>query len=284
MSPGRASRTANRRTRRGAALAAGSLILGSLLVIGAAAPLLAPHPPARQDLARRLAPPDRVHPLGCDGLGRDVLSRLLYGARVSLPLAIAVVGLSAGFGTLLGGIAGLAGGSVDAVLMAFADILLAFPGFLLAVAIVAVRGPGVANLVVALTLIGWVGYARLARGESLRIVREPFVEAARAAGAGPVRLLGLHVLPLVARPAAVQAALGLGGVVLAEAGLSFLGLGVPPPAPTWGGMLHDGAQNLLDAGALAIAPGILIALVVLGAQMLGDGLGTGRETSATPRR
>jgi peptide/nickel transport system permease protein len=269
--------------RRTSSLAAGALILGSLLAIGALAPLLAPHPPDRQDLARRLAPPDRMHPLGCDDLGRDVLSRLIYGARVSLPLAIAVVALSAGVGTLVGGIAGLAGGAIDAALMALADILLAFPGFLLAVAIVAVRGPGMANLVVALALIGWVGYARLARGETLRIVREPFVEAARAGGAGPVRLLGRHVLPLVARPAAVQAALGLGGVVLAEAGLSFLGLGVPPPAATWGGMLRDGAQNLLDAGAIAIAPGILIALAVLGAQMLGDGLGAGRDPAGPPR-
>jgi peptide/nickel transport system permease protein len=283
MNTAGANGAARMRTRRGASLAGGTIILGALLAIGAAAPLLAPHPPDRQDLTLRLAPPDPEHPLGCDGLGRDVLSRLLYGARVSLPLAIAVVGLSAGFGTLLGGIAGLAGGVIDAALMAVADLLLAFPGFLLAVAIVAVRGPGVANLVVALALIGWVGYARLARGETLRIVREPFVEAARAGGAGPARLLGRHVLPLVARPAAVQAALGLGGVVLAEAGLSFLGLGVPPPAATWGGMLRDGAQDLLDAGALAIAPGILIALAVLGAQMLGDGLGGGREPAGTPR-
>jgi peptide/nickel transport system permease protein len=271
------------RRRRRASLAAGVTILGTLLAIGLAAPLLAPHPPDAQDLALRLAPPGGVHLLGCDDLGRDVLSRLLYGARISLPLAIAVVCLSAGLGTLLGGIAGLAGGATDAALMAVADLLLAFPGILLAVAIVAVRGPGLANLVVALAIIGWVGYARLARGDPLRILRESYVEAARAGGAGPVRLLGRHVLPLVARPAAVQAALGLGGVVLAEAGLSFLGLGVPPPTATWGGMLRDGAQNLLDSGALAIAPGVLIALAVLGAQMLGDGLGAGPEGNEAPR-
>jgi peptide/nickel transport system permease protein len=265
--------------RRGASLKAGALILGLLLAAGVAAPWLVPHPPDEQDLARRLERPGGAHPLGCDDLGRDVLSRLLYGARISLPLAILVVGLSAGLGTLLGGLAGLAGGAIDTALMAAADLLLAFPGILLAVAIVAVRGPGLANVVVALCIIGWVGYARLARGETLRVAREPFVEAARAAGAGPARLLGRHVLPLVARPAAVQAALGVGGVVLAEAGLSFLGLGVPPPTATWGGMLRDGAQNLLDAPRLAIAPGALIALAVLGAQMLGEGLGGAPESA-----
>jgi len=267
------------RRRRGAALAAGALILGLLLAAGGAAPWIVPHPPDEQDLARRLEGPGGAHPLGRDDLGRDVLSRLLYGARISLPLAIVVVGLSAGLGTLLGGLAGLAGGAIDAALMAAADLLLAFPGILLAVAIVAVRGPGLANLGVALGVIGWVGYARLARGETLRVVREPFVEAARAAGAGPARLLGRHLLPLVARPAAVQAALGVGGVVLAEAGLSFLGLGVPPPVATWGGMLRDGAQNLLDAPRLAIAPGALIALAVLGAQLLGEGLGGAPESA-----
>jgi len=273
--PGRAATRRRRRT----SLTTGALILGFLLAAGVAAPWMVPHPPDEQDLSRRFAMPDGAHPLGCDDLGRDVLSRLLYGARISLPLAIVVVGLSAGLGTLLGGLAGLAGGAVDAALMAAADLLLAFPGILLAVAIVAVRGPGLANVAVALCVIGWVGYARLARGETLRVAREPFVEAARAAGTGPARLLGRHILPLVARPVAVQAALGVGGVVMAEAGLSFLGLGVPPPTATWGGMLRDGAQNLLDAPRLAVAPGALIALAVLGAQMLGNGLGAGPEST-----
>jgi len=254
-------------------LTAGALILGLLLAAGVAAPWLAPYPPDEQVLARRLATPDGAHPIGCDDLGRDVLSRLLYGARISLPLALVVVGLSAGLGTLLGALAGLVGGALDLTLMAVADLLLAFPGILLAVAIVAVRGPGLANVAVALCAIGWVGYARLARGETLRVAREPFVEAARAAGTGPARLLARHILPHVARPVVVQAALGVGGVVMAEAGLSFLGLGVPPPTATWGGMLRDGAQNLLDAPRLAIAPGALIAIVVLAAQMLGHGLG-----------
>lgn len=270
MAPGGAAP----RHRRSTSVTTGALILALLLAAGLAAPWMAPHPPDEQDLARRLAVPDATHPLGCDDLGRDVLSRLLYGARVSLPLAIVVVALSAGVGTLLGGLAGLAGGVVDMALMAMVDLLLAFPGILLAVAIVAVRGPGLANVAVALCVIGWVGYARLARGETLRIAREPFVEAARASGTGGARLLARHILPHVARTVAVQAALGVGGVVMAEAGLSFLGLGVPPPTATWGGMLRDGAQNLLDAPRLAVAPGALIALAVLAAQMLGNGLGT----------
>ena len=274
MAPGRAAP----RHRHGTSRTAGALILCLLMAAGAVAPWVAPHPPDEQDLARRLAAPDGAHPLGCDDLGRDVLARLLHGALISLPLALLIVGLSAGVGMLLGGLAGLAGGAVDAALMATTDLLLAFPGILLAVAIVAVRGPGLANVAVALCVIGWVGYARLARGETLRIVREPFIDAARAAGAGPARLLGRHVLPLVSRPVAVQAALGVGGMVMAEAGLSFLGLGVPPPTATWGGMLRDGAQNLLDAPRLAIAPGALIALAVLGAQMLGHGLGGAPES------
>ncbi|HUD71435.1 MAG TPA: ABC transporter permease, partial [Dongiaceae bacterium] len=223
----------------------GAAILALLGLVAVAAPLLAPHSPIATDLAHRLEPPGAAHPLGRDDLGRDVWSRLLWGARTSLPAAVLVVAVSAGLGTFLGATAGLVGGRVDLAIMAIADLLLAFPGILLAITVVAARGPGIANVIGALTLLGWVGFARLARGEALRLRQREFVEAARSAGAGRGRLLLRHIAPLLAGPVMVQAAFALGGVVLAEAGLSFLGIGVPPPAPTWGGMLRDACQNLL---------------------------------------
>jgi len=153
------------------------------------------------------------------------------------------------------------------------DLLLAFPGILLAIGLIAVRGPGIGSLVTALTLLGWVGFARLARGETQRLARRPFIAAARASGAGPGRVLTRHLLPHLLPPAAVQAAFALGGVIVAEAGLSFLGLGVPPPAATWGGMLREGTQHLFDAPRLTLLPGAAIAATMLGAQWLGEGLG-----------
>ena len=250
---------------------AGAMLLGMLLLCGALAPWIATAPD-EQDLAHRLDPPSSTHPLGRDDLGRDVLSRLLWGARTSLPLAVLVVGLSALVGTLLGVGAGYAGGLADAALSSISDLLLAFPGLLLAIALVAAMGPRTSNLVVALCLVGWVTFARLARGETLRLKQREFVDAALALGAGRRRIMLRHLLPHLIPPLTVQAALGLGGVILAEAGLSFLGLGVPPPAASWGGMLHDGTQNLLDAPLLAFVPGVAISLTVLGAQLLGDGL------------
>jgi peptide/nickel transport system permease protein len=258
----------------------GAGLLALLALAAIAAPILAPHSPLETNLGHRLEAPSPGHPLGRDDLGRDVLSRLLWGARTSLPAAALVVALSAATGTLLGALAGLVGGRVDLALMAIADLLLAFPGILLAITVVAARGPGFLNVIAALSLLGWVGFARLARGEALRIGRREFVEAARSAGAGRGRLLIRHIAPLLAGPVLVQAAFALGGVVLAEAGLSFLGIGVPPPAPTWGGMLRDACQNLLDAPRLAIAPGLAIALTVLGAQCLASGLQPGGASAA----
>jgi peptide/nickel transport system permease protein len=196
-------------------------------------------------------------------------------------MAVAVVAVSAAAGTLLGAAAGYVGGAADVALMGTADLLLAFPGLLLAIAFVAARGPGMENLVAALCLIGWVGFARLARGETLRLRRLPYVDAARAVGAPGPAVVCRHILPNLAGPAVVQAALGLGGVILAEAGLSFLGLGVPPPAPTWGAMLRDGTQNLLDAPRLTLTPGLAIFLTVLAAQLLGDGLRRGERARAS---
>lgn len=266
------------RGSRRAPLVAGAALLAALCLAGIGAPWLAP-PPAAQDLAHRIEGPSPGHPLGRDDLGRDVLSRLLWGARTSLPVALAVVLLSALAGTLLGGLAGVSGGPLDAALVALMDLLLAFPGVLLAIAIIAVRGPGIGSLLAALSLLGWVTFARLARGEALRLRRRTFVDAARASGAGRGRILARHLLPHLAAPAVVQATFALGGVIVAEAGLSFLGLGVPPPAATWGGMLREGTQHLLDAPRLALLPGAAIAATMLGAQWLGEGLG-GRDDAA----
>lgn len=255
------------------------IVLGTLCAAGLLAPWVAPHPPAAQDLGHRIEGPSRSHPLGRDDLGRDVLSRLLWGARTSLPVALLVVLLSALTGTFAGGLAGATGGALDAALVGLMDLLLAFPGVLLAIALIAVRGPGIGSLVAALSLLGWVAFARLARGEALRLRRLPFVDAARASGAGRGRVLARHLLPHLAPAAAVQAAFALGGVIVAEAGLSFLGLGVPPPAATWGGMLREGTQHLLDAPRLTLWPGAAIAATMLAAQWLGEGLG-GRESGS----
>ena len=243
------------------------------MLLGILAPWLSPWPPDRQDLSRRLEGPSLDHPMGMDDLGRDVLSRALWGARVSLTTGLVVVLVAATIGTLLGTVAGLAGGLTDALITACIDLLLGFPGVLLAIAVVAVLGPHFINLVVALCLIGWVGYARLARTQVLRLRPLEFLQAARATGAGGGRLLRLHVLPNLLGPLLVQAALGLGGVILAEAGLSFLGLGVPPPTASWGAMLRTGSQNLLDAPHLTLVPGAALFLSILGANLLGEELG-----------
>ena len=276
-----------RRSGTGSAACGGS-ILALLLLSAAFAPWLASQPPAAQDLALRLEGPTASHPLGRDDLGRDVLSRLIWGARMSLPLGLLVVAISVLAGTLLGAAAGYAGGRTDAAISAVAELLLAFPGILLAISLVAVLGPRMSNLVVALSLIGWVGFALVSRGETLRLKRQPFLEAARSSGATGSRVVFRHLMPHLVGPVTVQAALGLGGVVMAEAGLSFLGLGVPPPSASWGGMLRDGTQNLLDAPRLAVAPGAAIFLTVLAAQLLGDGMRrrllSGAELGAPARR
>lgn len=275
-----------RADRPPAALTAGATLLALLLGVALCAPWLAPQPPETQDLERRLEGPTLGHPLGRDDLGRDVLSRLLWGARASLSLGLVVVLVCAGAGTLLGAAAAYAGGGADLLLGAAADLLLAFPGILLAIAFVAARGPGVENLFAALCLIGWVGYARLARGETRRLMGHPFVESARSAGLGGAAIVTRHIVPNLMAPILVQAALGLGGVIMAEAGLSFLGLGVPPPTPTWGGMLRDGTQSLLDAPRLTFIPGVAIFVSVLAAQMIAEGLRlrmSGKESDSSPR-
>ena len=253
------------------------LRLGAAIVIVAACaaiagPLLSPFDPASQELELRLSRPTSQHPFGLDELGRDILARVLAGARISFLVGITVVSVSASVGTLLGALAGYFGGLLDDVISRVVDTLLAFPGLLLAIALVAVLGPSLGNVLFALTIIGWVGYARLVRGQVLRAREFEYVQAARALGAGAPRILWHHVIPTAVPAVVVQATLGMAGAIIGEAALSFLGLGVQPPTPSWGTMLNGGRAHILDAPHLTLFPGLAIALLVLGFNFVGDGL------------
>jgi peptide/nickel transport system permease protein len=250
----------------------GAAIVLAIAVLAIVGPAITPVDPSVQNLPLRLDGPSRAHPFGLDELGRDVFARMLVGARISFFIAIVVVGVSATVGTLLGAVAGYFGGWVDDVISRLTDMLMAFPGLLLAIALVAVLGPSLANVVFALTAIGWVGFARLVRGQVLRAREFEYVQAARALGATTPRLLLRHVVPSTLPAIVVQATLGMAGVVISEAALSFLGLGVQPPTPSWGTMLSGGRVHLLDAPHLTVFPGLAIALLVLGFNFLGDGL------------
>jgi peptide/nickel transport system permease protein len=259
--------------RRGRGALWSSLAVLGLVAVGALlAPLVAPAPPAHQDLERRLEGPSLAHPFGVDELGRDILSRLLYGARVSMAVGLAVVLLAGAVGTLLGLVAGYAGGRVDNLVMRVVDVVLAFPGILLAIALVAVLGPALRHVVLGLVAIGWVGYARLVRGQVLQLRELEFVAAAQALGL-PGRLIVLrHVLPNVLPTLFVQASLSMAGAILAEAGLSFLGLGIQPPTPSWGAMVNSGRGHLVEAPHLALFPGLAIFATVMALNFLGDAL------------
>jgi peptide/nickel transport system permease protein len=261
-----------RKLLRNFALVSGALLTILIVLMAIAAPWLAPYDPSAQDTALRLEGPSNRHLLGLDELGRDVLSRILYGARVSLRVGFSVVFIASIIGVMLGAIAGYFGGWTDTIIMRICDILLAFPGILLAIAFVAVLGPSLNNVIIALSVIGWVGYARLVRGQVLKVREIEFVTAAKALGAQSHRVIFRHVLPNVINPVIVMATLGLAGAILAEAALSFLGLGVQPPTPSWGAMLSAGRQYLGLANHMAIFPGIAIMLAVMGLNFLGDGL------------
>jgi peptide/nickel transport system permease protein len=250
----------------------GFVIVSIAVLAALLGPALTPYDPAAQDLARRLEAPTLAHPFGLDELGRDILARILSGARISLLVGLAVVSVSSIVGMLVGSVAGYFGGRVDDVISRIIDVLMAFPGILLAIALVAVLGPSLTNVVMALSVIGWVGYARLVRGQALRAREFDFVQAARALGAGSRRIVIRHILPTALPAVVVQATLGMAGAIIAEAALSFLGLGVQPPTPSWGTMLDAGRSHLFDAPHLTIFPGLAIAVLVLGFNFLGDGL------------
>lgn len=252
----------------------GFAVAGVLLLLAVLSPLLASWERVQsQDLAARLDPPDTAHLMGRDQLGRDIFARIIYGARVSMLVGISVVTISSITGVLIGAFAGYRGGWTDRLVSGlFFNVFLSFPGILLAIAMVAFLGPSVKNLIIALSVIGWVGYARLMRAQVLKVREYDFVTAARALGAGDVRILIKHILPNSIQPLIVQASLGMAGAILAEAGMSFLGLGVPEPIPSWGKMIDDSREFWFVAPHLFIFPGVMIALSVLSFNFIGDGL------------
>jgi len=263
-----------RRAARHNVLASIGIALVTVLVACAIfAPWIAPQDPAHIDLPARLAGPSFSHWCGTDELGRDILSRLIYGSRISMVVGSCVVAASLALGLIVGSIAGYYGGGIDRfVNVVVMNAFLSFPGILLAIAFVAFRGPGIFNLVLALSLGGWVGYARLVRAQVLAAREREFVEAARALGASDLRVIVRHILPNIIQPIIVQAAIGMAGAILAEATMSFLGLGVPPPTASWGTMLNDGRAHLFDAPHLVIFPAMAVMLAVLSFNFIGDAL------------
>jgi peptide/nickel transport system permease protein len=255
-------------------LAATGVVLVVIFIIFALfAPWIAPHDPAAIDLPVRLDAPSPAHWFGTDELGRDILSRVIYGARVSMLVGSWVVLTSLALGLIIGSIAGYYGGGIDRfVNVVLMNAFLSFPGILIAIAFIAFRGPGIFNLVFALSLGGWVGYARLVRGQVLAAREREFVEAARALGASDLRIIVHHILPNIIQPVIVQAAIGMAGAILAEATMSFLGLGVPPPTASWGAMLNDGRSHLFDAPHLVLFPALAVMLAVLSFNFIGDAL------------
>jgi peptide/nickel transport system permease protein len=255
-------------------LAAVGVLLVVIFAFGAVfAPWIAPHDPAHIDLPNRLQTPSAQHWAGTDELGRDILSRLIWGARISLFVGGSVVVGSLLLGLIIGSLAGYYGGGIDRfVNVVLMNAFLSFPGILIAIAFVAFRGPGIFNLILALSIGGWVGYARLVRAQVLAVREREFVEAARALGAGDVHIIVRHILPNIIQPVIVQAAIGMAGAVLAEATMSFLGLGVPPPTASWGSMLNDARSHLFDAPHLVLLPAVTVMLAVLAFNFIGDAL------------
>ncbi|WP_409014946.1 nickel transporter permease [Caballeronia sp. LP006] len=250
----------------------GLAILVLLVVVAIFGPLVVTRDPLQQVLAERLTPPNAAHWFGTDQLGRDILSRLVHGSRLTLSIAMLVVVLVVPVGLLMGTVAGYCGGFVDTVLMRITDVALAFPKIVLAVAFAAALGPGVLNAVIAISITAWPPYARLARAESLRLAQADFIHAARLQGASPARILLRYIVPLCSSSVIVRATLDMAGIILAVAGLGFLGLGAQPPSPEWGYMVASGRNVLLDAWWVATIPGLAILAVSLAFNLLGDGL------------
>ena len=253
--------------------ATGAVLVVVFVIFALFAPWIAPQDPASINLPARLDPPSRAHWFGTDELGRDILSRTIYGARISMVVGSCVVLTSLFLGLVIGSVAGYYGGAIDRfVNVVLMNAFLSFPWILLAISFVAFRGPGIFNLVLALSLGGWVGYARLVRGQVLAAREREFVEAARALGASDLRIIVRHILPNIIQPVIVQAAIGMAGAILAEATMSFLGLGVPPPTASWGTMLNDGRAYLFNAPHLVIVPALTVMLAVLSFNFIGDAL------------
>lgn len=245
------------------------LILGAVSI---SAPILSPYDPFEQKLTEGLNPISIIHPFGQDKLGRDILSRIIYGSRVSMTVGLVVVSISLMIGMTIGSVAGFYGGLIDELFMRAIDILMAFPGILLAIAFTAVAGPSLKNVIIAISLLGWVGYARIVRGQILYVKEMDYITAVKAIGARDSYIIIKHILPNIIAPIIVEATFGIAGAITAEAGLSFLGLGIQPPNPSWGSMLNEGRQFILVAPHIIIFPGLFIMLIVLSINFLGDGL------------
>jgi peptide/nickel transport system permease protein len=257
--------------RRSPTLLMGLLVVALWLLIALLAPAIAPYSPVEQRLAERLSPPSLKHPFGTDELGRDVFSRVLYGARISLPIGFGVVILTAALGTTLGAVAGFVGGLVDEFIMRLCDAVLAFPSLILAMAITAALGPGLQNAMLAIVLVLWPEYARLMRGQVLALREMEYVTAARAVGAPEVRILWRHILPNASSVVLVKASLDVGNAILLAAALSFVGLGAVPPTPEWGAMVAAARQKFFEWW-IGTFPGLAILSAVIGFNFLGDGL------------
>jgi peptide/nickel transport system permease protein len=262
-----------RAARHNALATIGAALVTIFIILAIFAPWIAPQDPAHIDLPARLSPPSAAHWAGTDELGRDILSRLIYGSRISMLVGSSVVAASLSLGLLIGSLAGYYGGRLDRFInIVVMNAFLSFPGILLAIAFVAFRGPGIFNLVLALSLGGWVGYARLVRAQVLAAREKEYVEAARALGATDLRIIARHILPNIIQPVVVQAAIGMAGAILAEGTMSFLGLGVPPPTASWGSMLNDSRSHLFDAPHLVLFPAGAVMLAVLSFNFIGDAL------------
>jgi len=261
-----------RRFRRDKAAMVGGAIIILMALIAVFAPWLAPWDYTQQVMANRNAAPGGANLLGTDSLGRDELSRLMFGARISLAVGLISVGISATLGVLIGAVAGYLGGKTDMALMWVMDLVLAFPQLLLAITVASALGPSVTNAMIAIGIVGIPGFARQVRSSVLSIRGQEFVEAARTIGAGSARIIALHIVPNVLAVVIVRATASLGFAILTEAGLSFLGLGAQPPDPSWGGMLNDGREAIRRASHLTTLPGLCIMVTVLAFNLLGDGL------------
>jgi peptide/nickel transport system permease protein len=256
----------------------GLVVVAAVVLAALLAPVLTPFDPLVQDISQRLKPPGwvspegRAHWLGTDHLGRDILGRILYGSRIALVVGLSAVAIAGTLGLVVGVVSGYFGGRVDDLFMRLADIQLAFPFILLALAVIGVLGPSLRNIIVVVGVSGWVVYARIVRGEVLSLREREFVQAARAVGSPPARVIVRHLVPNAFAPWLVIATLDMARVIIVESALSFLGLGIPPPTPTWGAMLADGRVYMSTAWWLATFPGLAILVTVLGINLLGDGL------------
>jgi peptide/nickel transport system permease protein len=250
----------------------GAIVVSALFISALLAPVIAPYDPSFIDAEQVLSPPGRAHLLGTDQLGRDVLSRIIWGGRISLLVGFVAVGIATVIGAILGALAGYYGKIVDSVIMRFVDIMLCFPTFFLILAVIALLEPSIWNIMVVIGLTGWMGVSRLVRAEFLSLKGRDFVVAAKAQGAGDLRLIFRHILPNAMSPVFVAAILGVGAAILTESALSFLGIGVQPPTPSWGNILTAGKDNIEIAYWLSLYPGLAILITVLGYNLLGEGL------------